>query len=76
MSAGQSNPAQNERHVEQPCAAWGTPCPPAQPCPCHPEPKAPADDVCGRLLIGQGDDTYDPLCVLASGHAGRCEPES
>jgi hypothetical protein len=33
------------------------------------------DETCGRLLVGQGDDTYDPLCVLLKGHAGVCEPE-
>lgn len=30
---------------------------------------------CGRLLVGQGSDTYDPLCVLPAGHAGVCKPE-
>lgn len=37
------------------------------------EPVEPA--VCGRLLVGQGSDTYDPLCVLPAGHVGICEPE-
>lgn len=31
--------------------------------------------ICGRLLVGQGSDTYDPLCVLPAGHAGVCKPE-
>jgi hypothetical protein len=31
--------------------------------------------VCGRLLVGQGDDdTSDPLCQKALGHAGSCSP--
>lgn len=30
---------------------------------------------CGRLLVGQGDDTYDPICVLPSGHTGICMSE-
>lgn len=36
----------------------------------------PMDDepICGRLLVGQGDDTYDPLCVLKPGHDGACKP--
>lgn len=29
---------------------------------------------CGRLLVGQGDDTYDPMCVLPIGHYGTCHP--
>lgn len=29
---------------------------------------------CGRVLVGQGTDTYDPLCVLLTGHSGRCQP--
>lgn len=32
------------------------------------------DGPCGRLLIGQGSDTSDPLCTLPSGHSGRCRP--
>lgn len=27
---------------------------------------------CARLLVGQGDDTYDPECVRPAGHAGLC----
>lgn len=30
--------------------------------------------TCERLLVGQGGDTWDPLCVLPEGHAGRCRP--
>lgn len=32
-------------------------------------------ETCGRLLVGRGDDTYDPECVLPRGHKGSCEPE-
>ena len=32
------------------------------------------DDRCGRLLVGQGDDTYDPICWLPKGHEGICRP--
>jgi hypothetical protein len=32
-------------------------------------------ETCGRLLVGQGGDTWDPLCVLPKGHTGRCRPE-
>lgn len=28
--------------------------------------------TCSRLLVGCGDDTYDPLCTLVSGHEGPC----
>lgn len=31
--------------------------------------------LCGRVLVGQGDDTYDPLCVLPAGHSGSCRPQ-
>lgn len=34
----------------------------AEPCPC------------GRLLVGQGGDTWDPICTQPSGHEGRCQP--
>lgn len=34
-----------------------------------------ADAACGRLLVGQGDDTYDPTCVRPEGHDGLCKPE-
>jgi hypothetical protein len=29
---------------------------------------------CGRLLVGQGDDTYDPVCLRPLGHEGPCRP--
>lgn len=32
------------------------------------------NETCGRLLVGQGDDTYDPLCRLPLGHEGPCRP--
>lgn len=31
-------------------------------------------DACGRLLVGQGDDTYDPCCGLPERHDGPCRP--
>ncbi len=31
-------------------------------------------DACGRLLVGQGDDTYDPCCGLPERHDGACRP--
>lgn len=31
---------------------------------------------CGRLLVGQGGDTYDPTCVLPASHGGRCKPST
>jgi hypothetical protein len=31
--------------------------------------------ICGRLLVGQGDDTYDPMCARPAGHQGRCMPK-
>lgn len=39
------------------------------------EPAAYRHDVepCGRLLVGLGDDTYDPECVLPTGHGGPCQ---
>lgn len=37
--------------------------------------KEPSQETCGRLLVGQGSDTWDPLCVLAAGHEGRCQAE-
>lgn len=29
---------------------------------------------CGRLLVGRGTDTWDPLCGRENGHAGLCAP--
>jgi hypothetical protein len=29
---------------------------------------------CHRLLVGQGGDTWDPLCSLPDGHEGTCRP--
>lgn len=31
--------------------------------------------ICGRLLVGRGSDTWDPLCALPKGHGGRCLAE-
>lgn len=30
--------------------------------------------ICGRLLVGAGSDTYDPVCILNPGHRGICRP--
>lgn len=30
--------------------------------------------LCGRLLVGQGDDTYDPVCSFPFNHEGVCRP--
>lgn len=27
---------------------------------------------CGRVMIGSGEDTYDPICELPQGHGGPC----
>jgi hypothetical protein len=29
--------------------------------------------LCGRIMVGSGTDSYDPVCVLASGHLGSCK---
>lgn len=29
--------------------------------------------VCGRIMVGRGTDTYDPVCELDEGHAGACK---
>lgn len=31
---------------------------------------------CGRLMIGQGTDIYDPTCELEIGHVGSCKSSS
>jgi hypothetical protein len=31
-------------------------------------------EVCGRLLVGQGSDTFDPVCGEPAGHAPPCVP--
>jgi DNA-binding MarR family transcriptional regulator len=35
-----------------------------------------AEAICGRVLVGRGSDTYDPLCVEDAGHDGPCAPET
>lgn len=30
--------------------------------------------ACGCVLVGQGTDTYDPLCIRPAGHPGVCQP--
>lgn len=32
--------------------------------------------LCGRIMVGAGGDTYDPLCVLPDGHRGDCKSPS
>lgn len=37
----------------------------------------PADETCGRLLVGRGGDTWDPVCTLPAGHKEPCDnPEA
>lgn len=31
-------------------------------------------EPCGRVLVGRGDDTWDPTCTLPAGHVGPCRP--
>lgn len=40
-----------------------------------PKPKIVAYTPCNVLLLGRGDDTYDPLCARPAGHPGRCMTE-
>ena len=28
---------------------------------------------CGRVMVGSGTDTYDPICQLPAGHGGECK---
>lgn len=30
------------------------------------------EHVCGRLLVGRGTDTADPMCLLPAGHRSVC----
>jgi hypothetical protein len=36
------------------------------------DPAQSSTEICGRLLIGQGTDTWDPTCQRLAGHTGRC----
>lgn len=38
-------------------------------------PPLPTGRDCGRLLVGQGGDSWDPRCVLPAGHAGACRAD-
>lgn len=29
--------------------------------------------TCGRIMVGSGTDTYDPICELVEGHVGPCK---
>ena len=31
-------------------------------------------EPCGRVLVGQGSDTWDPICLRTAGHRGVCSP--
>lgn len=42
---------------------------------CGPQRETCPAPICGRLLVGLGSDTYDPLCILPEGHAGLCKHE-
>jgi hypothetical protein len=33
-------------------------------------------EVCGRIMVGSGTDTYDPCCELPEGHDGMCKSSS
>jgi hypothetical protein len=30
-------------------------------------------EPCGRIMVGSGTDTYDPVCELPEGHRGSCK---
>lgn len=32
--------------------------------------------LCGRIMVGSGPDTYDPICELPEGHTGACKSTS
>lgn len=34
----------------------------------------PLPSICGRVLVGRGSDTYDPLCTRPAHHDEGCEP--
>lgn len=33
----------------------------------------PPRGCCGRIMVGSGNDTYDPICELHAGHDGFCK---
>lgn len=37
------------------------------------DPEPAAKGPCGRIMVGSGTDTYDPICELISGHRGSCK---
>jgi hypothetical protein len=56
---------------------WQCPCPACMGTLEPPEPTAEEEEAffasrCNRLLVGQGDETYDPCCMLDAGHDGPC----
>lgn len=36
------------------------------------EQSTPKEEACGQVGVGHGGDTWDPVCDLPAGHAGRC----
>jgi hypothetical protein len=40
----------------------------------HPPVVRPPPDICGRVLVGRGGDTWDPACARPKGHIGLCTP--
>lgn len=36
----------------------------------------PPAQICGRVMVGSGTDTYDPSCELSAGHSGSCKSSS
>lgn len=39
-------------------------------------PRDPEPQICERLMIGSGGDTWDPTCELPEGHEGSCKSSS
>lgn len=54
-----------------PTGAWTGEWPPIFRPLADPEPEP---ETCGRVLVGQGGDTWDPVCTQPEGHEGRCAP--
>lgn len=32
-----------------------------------------SNSLCGRVMVGSGGDTYDPICEMPQGHSGGCK---
>jgi hypothetical protein len=39
----------------------------------HPPVVRPPPDICGRVLVGRGGDTWDPVCARPKGHPDFCQ---